>query len=165
MKKINALKGALLAAASLAAVSASVSAAPMSSADPAPIEHAVVVAPHDDAESRAADSAFRGWLAGGAVAAALAGLIRLFGWSRIADALGKAGSALAAAPAAAVRFAGEAIKTPLRSLLVIGGLSLFALTGVGLYDVEWLAGVATGATLVVAGIVGFRRFGRLFARR
>ncbi len=163
MIRSNPLKAALLAAASLAAVSAS--AAPMPAADPAPMEHAVVIAAHDEAESRAADTAVRGWLAGGAVAAALAGLIRLFGWSRIAAALGKVGNAVAAAPAAAVRYAGEAIKSPLRALLIIGGLSLFALTGVGLYDVEWLAGLATGATLVLAGLVGFRQFGRLFARR
>lgn len=163
MIKANPLRAALLAAVSFAAVSAS--AAPPPAADPAPMEHAAVAATHDDAESRAADTAVRGWLAGGAVAAALAGLIRLFGWSRIAAALGKAGSAVAAAPAAAVRYAGEAIKSPLRSLLIIGGLSLFVLTGVGFYDVEWIAGVATGAALVVAGVVGVRRFGQLFARR
>lgn len=162
MIRANPLKAALLAAASLAAVSAS--AAPLPAVDSAPLEHAVVATTHDEAESRAADAAIRGWLAAGAVAAALAGLIRLFGWSRIAAALGKAGSALAAAPAAAVRYAGEAIKSPLRALLIIGGLSLFALTGVGFYDVEWVAGVATGAALVFAGFVGVRRFGRLFVR-
>ena len=161
MTRTNALKAALLAAASFAAVNAS---AATPGVEPAPIEHAVVAATHEETESRAADTAVRGWLAGGAVAAALAGLVRLFGWTRIAAALGKAGSAVAAAPAAAVRYAGEAIKSPLRSLLLIGGLSLFALTGVGFYDVEWVAGVATGAALVLAGLVGVRRFGRLFAR-
>jgi hypothetical protein len=162
MIRLSPFKTALFAATSLAAVSAH--AAPPPAMDPPPMEHAAIAAV-DDAETRAPEIAVKHWLAGGAVAVALAGLIRLFGWSRIAAALGKASQAVVAAPAVAARYAGEAIKSPLRSLLVVGGLSLFALTGVGLYDVEWLAGLATGAVLVLAGVVGLRRIGRVFARR
>ena len=163
MIKANPLKAAFLAAASLAAVGAN--AAPPAAAQMAPVEHAAVAAADDETEARAADTAVRGWIAGGAVAAALAGLVRLFGWSRVTAALGRAGSIIAAAPAAAIRHAGEAIKSPLRSLLIFGGLSLFVLAGVGFYEVEWLAGVATGAALVLAGVVGSRRIGRSVARR
>lgn len=155
-------KAALLAAVSFAAVSAS--GAPPQAMEPAPIEHAVA-ASHDEAETRTADIAVKHWMAGGAVAAALAGLIRLFGWTRIAGALRKTGEALVAAPAAAARYAGEAIRSPVRSVLIIGGLSLFALAGVGFYDVEWLAGLATGLALTLAGVVGISRIRRFFVRR
>jgi hypothetical protein len=134
-------------------------AAPM---EPISIEHAV--SDHSDAEAHTADKAVKRWLIGGAAAAALAGLISLFGWTRISAALRKAGEAAIAAPAAAARYVGEAVKSPVRSAMIVGGLSLFALTGVGFYGVEWAAGLVTGAALTLAGVVGIRRIGQLFAR-
>jgi len=163
MVRTGPLKLTLLAAASLVAVNAS-AAPPAVTAVSAPIEHAADVN-QDQAEARAPAVAVKNWLAAGAVAAALAGLIRLFGWSRIAAALAKAGKAAAAAPAIAARHVGQAVKRPVRSLLVVLGLSLFALAGVGIYDVEWLAGMIAGGALVAAGLVGVRRIGRAVARQ
>ncbi len=165
MTRSTSLKTVLLAAASLAAAGAA--AAPLTPSapfEPAPIEHAVAADQHR-ADARAADIGVNRWLAGGAIAAALAGLIRLFGWARISAALQKAGKAAMEAPAAAIRYAGDVVRSPLRFLLIVGGLSLFALVGVGFYDVEWIAGVATGAAIVLAGSVGFRKLARGFARR
>jgi hypothetical protein len=164
MIEMKPLKSAMLAAASFAALGAATPASANAPIEPIAVEHAMA-ADHADPEARAAAKAVNGWLLGGAVAAALAGLVRLFGWSRISAALRKAGAVAASAPAAAVRVVGEAVKSPLRSLAIIGGLSLFALTGVGFYDVEWAAGLATGAALTLAGVVGVRRIGHLFARR
>lgn len=164
MLQMNSLKSAMLAAASFAALGAAAPALASAPVEPAPIEHAIA-AEHADAETRASDGAVKRWLAGGAIAAALAGLIRLFGWTRISAALRKAGKVAIAAPAAAARYVGEAVKSPLRFTLIVGGLSLFALTGVGFYDVEWAAGLLTGAALTLAGVVGTRRIGQLFARR
>lgn len=163
MLRIGPIKTVLLAAVSFAALGA---AAPASDADaaPSPIEGAFAV-DAADLETPGADHAVKRWLAGGAIAAALAGLVRLFGWTRISAALRKAGEVAVAAPAAAARFVGEAVKSPFRFLLVAGGLSLFALTGIGLYNVEWAAGLATGAALTLAGVIGMRRIGQLFVRR
>lgn len=151
-----------MAAASFAAVNAAVAAPPSFAA--APIEHAAE-ASQESPDARPAEIAVKHWLAAGAVAAAIAGLIRLFGWPRISAALGQAGEAVVAASGAAVRYVGEAVKSPVRSLMLIAGLSLFALAGVGFYDVEWLAGLFTGGALVLAGILGSRRIGRVFVRR
>lgn len=157
------IKFAMLAAASFVALGA---AAPASAGAPmAPVAIERAAADRADTEALAADRAVNRWLLGGAAAAALAGLVRLFGWTRIAAALRKAGAMAVAAPAAAARYVGDAVKSPLRSLMVIGGLSIFALTGVGLYDVEWAAGLATGVVLTLAGVAGVRRFGQLSARR
>jgi hypothetical protein len=158
------LKTAILAAASLAAIGAAAPAAVSAPMEPVSVE-IVHAADHADAEAGAADRAVNRWLLGGSVAAALAGLIRLFGWTRISAALQRAGAVAAAAPAAAARYVGEAVRSPVRSLMLIGGLSLFALTGIGFYGVEWAAGLVTGAVLTGFALAGARRFGQLFARR
>ena len=158
------LKSAILAAASFAAIGAAAPALASAPMEPVSVE-VVHAADHADAEARQAEKAVNRWLLGGAAAAALAGLIRLFGWTRISAALQKAGAAAAAAPAAAARYVGEAVKSPVRSLMLVGGLSLFALTGIGFYDVEWAAGLITGAVLTGFALVGARRFGQVFARR
>lgn len=160
----NPLKTAILAAASFAAIGAAAPAAAGAPTEPVSVE-IVHASDHADAEARAADKAVNRWLLGGAAAAALAGLIRLFGWTRISAALRKAGDIAVAAPAAAARYVGEAVKSPLRTAMIVGGLSLFALTGIGFYDVEWAAGLLTGAVLTGFGVLGARRLGQLFARR
>ncbi len=152
----------MLAAASVVAVNAAVAAPPSFAA--APIEHAAE-ASQERPDARPVEIAVKHWLAAGAVAAALAGLIRLFGWARVSAALGQAGKAVVAAPGVAVRYVGEALKSPVRSLMLFVGLTLLAIAGVGFYDVEWLGGLLTGGALVMAGILGARRIGRIFVRR
>ncbi len=165
MVKMTPLKTAMLAAASFAAIGAA--AAPALAG--APVEPIAIgqapAADHTDQERGGADKAVGRWLAGGAVAAALAGLVRLFGWSRLSAALKKAGAAVLAAPGAAARYVGDAVKSPLRFAVIVGALSLFALAGFGFYDVDWAAGLVTGGALAIAGVIGARRLGKLFARR
>ncbi|HBS34733.1 MAG TPA: hypothetical protein DEA50_06610 [Parvularcula sp.] len=158
------LKSVILAAASLAAIGAAVPAAAAAPMEPLAVE-IVHAADHADADARAADKAVNRWLLGGAAAAALAGLIRLFGWTRISAAMRKAGAAAVAAPVAAAHYVGTALKSPFRSLVLVAGLSLFALTGIGFYDVEWAAGLLTGAVLTGLALIGARRFAKVFARR
>lgn len=161
---INNLRTAMLAAASIAAIGIAGPAAAGVAAESVAIEH-IAAADHVETEARAADKAVNRWLLGGAVSAALAGLIGLFGWARISEALRKAADMAIEAPAAAARAVAEAIKSPVRTLMIVGGLSLFALTGIGFYDVEWAAGLLTGAALTLAGLVGMRRMGQFFVRR
>lgn len=164
MFQMKPVKSAMLAAASFAALGAATPAGAAAPLEPVTIEHAAP-APHADENARKADQVAGRWLFGAAAAAALAGFVRWFGWSRLAAALRKAGDVAMAAPAAAARFVGEAIKSPVRTLMIVGGLSLFALAGVGLYDVEWAAGLLTGAALTLAGVIGTRRIGQLFGWR
>jgi len=165
MTRTPSLKTALLAAASLAA--AGVATAPAASAapfGPAPYE---VVAPaaQDVAAAHSDDGVVNRWIAGGALASALAGLIHLIGWPRIAAALRRAGSTAAATTAAAARYAASVVRSPFRFVAVMGGLSLFALVGVGFYDVEWIAGLATGVAIAVVAAIGVRRIGQFPGRR
>ncbi len=161
MTKSRSLKTAFLAAVSLTATGIAV--APLAAPyDPAPVEYADS-ASHQEVSK--ADIAVNRWLIGGAVAAGLAGLIQLFGWPNISAALKRVGPALAAVPGAAVRLAKASVASPFRFLLVAGGLSLFAFTGISFLDVEWLAGLATGAAIVLAGTLGARKVSRIFVRR
>jgi hypothetical protein len=165
MTRLTSTKTALLAAASLIAAGVAASPALLAAPhEPAPAGYAASADP-GDAGAKSAGVAVKRWIAGGAIAAALAGLIRLFGWTRIAAALRTAGDVALAAPGAAIRYVGKAVRSPVRFLLVIGGLSLFALVGAGFYDIEWIAGLATGAALTLAAVVGIRQVTRLFARR
>lgn len=165
MTRTPSLKTALLAAASLAAAGAAT--APTASAapfGPAPYE---VVAPavQDVAAAHGDDVVVKRWIAGGAIAGALAGLIHLIGWPRIAAALRQAGGTAVATTTAAARYAASVVRSPFRFVAVMGGLSLFALVGVGFYDVEWLAGLATGMAIAVVAAVGVRRLSQFFGRR
>ncbi len=161
MKKARSLKTAFLAAASLTA--AGIAIAPLVAPyDPAPIEYADTTS---EQEAAKADIAVNRWLLGGAVAAGLAGLLQLFGWTTLSAAIKRAGPAIAAVPGAAVRFVKDSVTSPFRFLLVAGGLSLFAFTGISFLDVEWLAGLATGAAIAVAGTLGARKVSRIFVRR
>jgi len=151
-------RAALLAAASVLAASAALTPASASVFDPvaypatveiaAPVHtsHAAV-----DAGENAHNSA-RKWALVAAAAGALAGLVKLIGARRVAEIVtdGAVRTARAAATGVAVaaRAVGRAAASPLRVLALFFGLSLFALTGVGLYDIEWIGGLVSGAALM-----------------
>lgn len=154
MKPSSRLKTAFLAAASFTAVSAAVvSAAEAPPMAPVAIGHAVTAV--DMGKERAATVITvknAGLAALGA--AALAGLARFIGFARIksavaasAAAAGKAASASLAATASAAAAVGRAVASPFRFAALLAGLAIVALTGVGLYDIEWAGGLVFGAVL------------------
>lgn len=151
--RITPFKAALLAGAALVPGAAAAPAAFQSSS---PTEIAigapsVIVHQADEIETLLVRKA--GWLAAGAaVLAALGGLV---GWKKIKRAFLAAGPmaagairAAAASPARAARAIGAAAARPLRIALAFASLGLFALFGIGLYDVEWAAGLVAGALAV-----------------
>lgn len=160
------LKGAFLAASALA-VMGGVS-AHAAVAAPAPVE---IVAPlhHAGDEVKAPVEAQIIKKVGIAAfaTAALAGLFHLIGARRLkafaaaaGPAAAKTAAAVAKAPIAAARAVGRAAASPFRFILLMGGLGVFALTGISVFDLEWTAGLALGAVmtaLVVFGINGAKR--------
>lgn len=147
------LKGAFLAAAAVTVVGAA--SAHAAAVDAAPTE---MVAPVDHAgdEAKASAPAEIGRKVGIAAlaTAALAGLFHLVGGRRVkafldaaAPVAAKTAAAVAKAPAAAARAVGRAAASPFRFILLMGGLGVFALTGISVFDIEWTAGLALGAIM------------------
>jgi len=87
----------------------------------------------------------------------LAILIKLIGPRKVMRAVKKsAGQAAKVATAAVVgtaKVAGRVFRSPIRFLALTAGLVLFALTGIGFYDIEWIVGLMVGAGL--AGVTAF----------
>lgn len=103
---------------------------------------------------------------------AFAALIRLIGVDRLQSLFGKAAPvaakaarAVASAPVSVARAAGRAAASPFRFLLIFAGLGLFALTGIGMYDVEWLGGLVAGAAAIAFMWYSAAKTRRVFARR
>lgn len=155
-------KAALLAASSLLAASVSFSAAatqPFPEALPTTIEApiaSVKTMTSDEAPKEA--SSIQKWAFAGIFAAAFAGIIRLIGARRAVKAVSKAAQVTvrgAASVAGGVaKAAGRLAGAPLRWAAALTGLGLFILLGVGLYDIEWIAGLVIGAAIALAGAVG-----------
>lgn len=170
--RIGKSKAALLAAASMAAATAALSPAGASDLDPAvyqPVSVTEAAAPLAHAADEASENKAmtpRKWALLAAAAGALAGLVKLIGARRVADAISEgAVKTVRAAGAAAnttARVVGRTVSSPLRFLAVLFGLALFALTGAGLYDVEWILGLASGAALAGAGLFGMLKTRKLF---
>jgi hypothetical protein len=165
MLQTTKLKTALLAAASLGAASvATADATPAYT--PAPIEHAAIATTHEEPAKPAAIIEAKRWT----LAAALAALIAVIGPGRVMRTLDRhaplaalAVRKVAAAPAAAAKSAARALKRPLRHAILIASLGFFALTGIGLYDVEWIGGLVAGLALALIAAVGGGKFRRAFA--
>ncbi|MEM8771705.1 MAG: hypothetical protein AAGD92_08655 [Pseudomonadota bacterium] len=88
---------------------------------------------------------------------ALGWLVKLLGPKKVIRAVEKTAEATVnasvKASGAAVKTVARAARSPLRYMAWIAGLALFALTGVGLYDIEWIGGLVAGAAL--AGVAAF----------
>ena len=165
MLKIGKGKAAMLAAASVLAASAALSPAgaadfdaaaqPATIAVEAPLAHA---ADHADEAAAAQKIGPKKWALIAAAAAALAGLVKLVGARKVADMVAesavKTARAAASGASAAVKTVGRAVASPFRFLALLFGLALFALTGAGLYDVEWIGGLLSGAALAGAAFFG-----------
>lgn len=157
MARSQSLKFALLAASALVVTAGSAAhAGETAVATPIHTEAALVVThAADETGAREAAPLLKHAGLAAAVTGALAALYRLIGGARVKAFFGKAGPAtakaartVAAAPVKVARAVGRAAASPFRFLLALLGLGLFALTGVGLYDVEWLGGLIAGAAVV-----------------
>ncbi len=163
MTNFKKMKAGFLAAASVMAATAALSPAGASDIDPvatpatiaveAPVAHAV---DHGDQDKTPVGA--KKWALLAAAAGALAGLVQLIGARKVADAVteGAVKTARVAASTAsgAARAVGRTVSSPLRFLAALFGLALFALAGIGLYDVEWLGGLVSGALLAGATLFG-----------
>ena len=174
MLKISKGKAAMMAAASVLAASAALSPAGANDFDPmahpttlaveAPIAHA---ADHADEAAQTQKMGARKWALVAAAAAALAGLVKLIGARRVAEIVTesavKTARAAATGASIAVKTVGRAVASPFRFLAVLFGLALFALTGAGLYDVEWIGGLISGAALAGTALYGLWKTRRSLA--
>lgn len=173
MKRFGKSKAAMLAAVSVIAATAALSPAGASDMDMAGYPSIVTVESPQTlahAADHAADekpASVKKWALITAAAGALAGLVRLIGARRVAEIVTesavKTARAAAGAASGAARAVGRAVSSPLRYLAVLFGLALFALTGAGLYDVEWIGGLVSGAALVAAGLYGMWKTRRALA--
>ncbi len=164
MDKTRKAKVALMAAASVLAGAAALSPAqasdidsaanptmieaPMSAIDPDAADHG------DDQKTMTAAK----WTLLATAAAALAGIVKLIGARKLARAAGKAvsGAAKVSAEAAAGagRVIGRAVASPLRFAALMTGLALFSLTGLWLFDIEWMGGLIVGAAMAGVAVYG-----------
>ncbi len=173
MIKFGKGKAALLAAVSVLAASAALSPAGASDMDPAAypaivtLETAPAIAHAADHASDEKPISASKWTLLAIAAGALAGLVKLIGARRIADAVTetavKSARVAASAATGAVRVVGRTLSSPLRFLALMFGLALFALTGIGLFDAEWIAGLVSGAALTGAGLFGLWKTRRALA--
>ena len=81
----------------------------------------------------------------------LAVLIRVIGVKKVLRAIrrstGVAAKIAAHAAVGTAKVAGRVFRSPIRFMAIMAGLTLFALTGIGFYDVEWVVGLLTGAAM------------------
>jgi hypothetical protein len=157
------LKPAMMAATALLAASAALAPAHAWALDaaafPATVEAPItpdIVHAADQTDQKASPLTKRLGLiavAGGVLAV----LIKLIGPRKVMRAVkksaGQAAKVATAAAAGTAKAAGRVFRSPLRFLALTAGLVLFALTGIGLYDVEWIGGLIVGAAL--AGVAAY----------
>jgi len=143
-----------VAAAAIGAASAADRAT--ASADPTP-PPAIVQTLEETQGTRAVAPATIGWVA--ALVAALAGLGALLGPKALAKgamtaarisakaavATGKAAYMVASDPVGSAKAAARVVKASGRSVLILAALAIFALTGVAVFDYEWIGGLLLGA--------------------
>jgi len=158
MENTRKVKIAMLAATSLLTAAAALAPVHAGEFDPAAfpttieapvVSHAADTVVHADHDGKPAQRAALIAVALGA----LGWLVKLLGPKRVLKAVEKTAEATVKASATAAKTVARAVRSPLRALAWIAGLILFALTGVGLYDVEWIGGLVAGAAL--AGIAAF----------
>lgn len=172
MKSVRNTRNALLAAASALAASAVLHPAFASDFDGAAPAATYEVQAADAGAVAAAQTdekpaiGAKKWALVVAAAGALAALVKMIGAKRVAETVtaGAVSAARATARTAsgAARIVGRTVLSPLKFLAVLFGLALFALTGIGLFDIEWIGGLLSGAALAGAGVYGFLKTRRIF---
>lgn len=168
-------KIALMAAASILAGAAALSPAQASDVDqvayPAMIE-ALATAPGADHGADQSDKQkflnAGEWTLFAAAAGALAGLIKLVGARKLAraagNAVGSAAKVSVQAAAGAGRALGRAVASPLRFSALMAGLAIFSLTGLWLFDIEWMGGLVAGAAMTGVAAYGAMKTRAFFQR-
>lgn len=158
METARKTKIAMLAATSLMTAAAALAPASASDLDPAAfpttieapmIAHAADHRVHTDQGAKPAQRAALIAVALGA----LGWLVKLLGPKKVLRAVEQTAQATVKASAAAAKSAARAVRSPLRFLAWVAGLTLFAMTGVSLFDIEWIGGLIAGASL--AGLAAF----------
>ncbi len=158
MKDARKIKVGMLAATSLMTAAAALAPAHASDLDPAAfpatveapvVSHAVEQTAAVSHDSKPAQRAALIAVALGA----LGWLVKLLGPKKVLRAVENTAQATVKASATAAKSVARAAKSPLRFLAWTAGIVLFALTGVGLYDIEWIGGLIAGAAL--AGTAAF----------
>lgn len=171
MVQTRKVKIAMLAATSLLSAAAALAPAQAGELDPAAfpaVVEAPVVAPAADHVIQADHDSKTGQRAAMIAVAlgALGWLVKLLGPKRVLRAVEKTADATVKATVqasgAAAKTVGRILRSPLRALAWMAGIVLFALTGVGLYDVEWLGGMAAGAAIAAAAAWGVARTRGMF---
>jgi len=114
----------------------------------------------DHADQNSQPAAKR-WALVAVAAGALAGMVKLIGAGKVLRVVAKTVNRVAktsiSAAAGTARAVGRAVASPLRYLGILIGLALFALTGVGFYDIEWIGGLAAGLALTGVAAFGWSR--------
>ncbi len=170
METARKVKIAMLAATSLVTAASALAPATASDLDPAAfpttieapaITHAADAVVQADHGSKPAQRAALIAVALGA----LGWLVKLLGPKRVLRAVEKTAEATVKVSAAAAKTAIRAVRSPLRYLAWVAGLTLFALTGVSLFDIEWIGGLIAGASLAGLAAFGSMRLRSAFTLR
>ncbi|WP_375204186.1 hypothetical protein [Hyphococcus sp.] len=164
MTNFKKMKAGLLAAVSVTAATVALSPAGASDFDPAvtsptvAVEAPVIAHAADHGDQEKTPLSPKKWALLAVAASALAGIIKLIGARKVADAVAqgavKTARVAASTASGAARAVGRTVSSPLRFLAALLGLALFALAGIGLYDVEWIGGLVSGAALTGATLFG-----------
>lgn len=155
-------KIAMLAATSLMTAAAALAPASANDLDPAAFP-ATIEAPliaHAGDQIAHADQGSKPGQRAALIAVALGALgwlVKLLGPKKVLRAVEQTAQATVKASAAAAKSAARAVRSPLRYLAWVAGLTLFAMTGVSLFDIEWIGGLIAGAGLAGLAAVGAAR--------
>lgn len=161
-------KIAMLAATSLMTAAAGLTPASAHDYDPAAFPatiEASVVAHAGDQIARAdhgSKPAHRAALIAVALGA-LGWLVKLLGPKKVLRAVEQTAQATVKASAAVAKSAARVVRSPLRYLAWVAGLIVFAMTGVSLFDIEWIGGLIAGAGLAGLAAIGTAKLRSTFS--
>ena len=164
MKTSVRLKTALLAAASLTAAATVAHAADGPPTEPVATEHVLQLSDHNADKTATPGGSVKAWTIAGIAAAALTSLARLIGFRKIAAATHRGAEAVIDLSARAARVVARAVSSPFRFATLTIGLGVFALAGLGLYDVEWAGGLIAGLLIAASVILRARSVRKSFSR-
>ncbi len=112
------------------------------------------------------------WLVGGAMGLIIAALIKIVGANRVmnivADAgptLARAAEAIVSAPKMAAKALGSAVTSPIKFLMIVGGLAMIGFTGISIFDLHWGAGIATGIGMTAVTWLGTSKIANRMRRQ
>ncbi len=161
METTRNVKMAMMAASALIAAAAAMTPAHASDFDAAaypPVVEATVVAHAADQADQKSQNKTEKIALFAIGAGVVAALIRIIGAKKILRAAKEttvqAARVSGKVAGQAAKAVSRAIASPMRFALLISGLALFALTGVGLYDIEWIGGLVAGAAMTGVGAYG-----------